>query len=47
MTLVGQFFVVTVVMVALMQPTTGPESFMTDVSLDIPLFENINDTVRL
>jgi hypothetical protein len=47
MTLVGQVFTVMVVVVALMQPVVGPEAFVTDGALDLPLCENINDTVRL
>jgi hypothetical protein len=47
MTLVGQVFTVTVVVVALKKPATGPEAFATVRALDLPLCENINDTVRL
>jgi hypothetical protein len=47
MTLVGQVFTITVVVVALMQPMVGPEAFATDKALYLPLCENINDTVRL
>jgi hypothetical protein len=46
MTLVGQVFIVTVVVVALMQLAASPEAFTTDEALDLPLCENINDTVR-
>jgi len=47
MTLAIQVFIVMVAVVALMQLATGPEAFATDGSLDLPLCENINDTVRL
>jgi hypothetical protein len=47
MTLVGQVFTVTVAVVALMQPTAGPEDFATDRAFDLPLCENINNIVRL
>jgi hypothetical protein len=47
MTLAGQVFIVTVAVVALMQPAAGPEAFATGGSLDLPLCENINNTVRL
>jgi hypothetical protein len=46
MNLVGQVFIVMVEVVALMKPVMGPEAFMTDRALDIPLCENINDIVR-
>jgi hypothetical protein len=42
MTLVGQVFIVTVAEVALIQLVAGPESFVTDGALDLPLCENIN-----
>jgi hypothetical protein len=47
MTLASQVFAVTVVVVPLMQPTTGPEAFTTSGALDIPLCENISNMVRL
>jgi hypothetical protein len=47
MTLVGQVFIVTVAVVALMQLEAGLEAFTIDRALDLPLCENINDTVRL
>ena len=47
MTIVGQVFVVTMVVLALMQPIAGPQAFTTDEALDLPLCEKINDTVRL
>jgi hypothetical protein len=47
MTLVGQVFIVMVVVVALMKSTAGPESFTTSGALDLPLCEKINKTVRL
>jgi hypothetical protein len=47
MTLVGQVFTVTVAVVAPMKPVTGPEAFATDRAPDLPLCENINDTVRI
>jgi len=42
MTLVSQVFVVTVVVVDLMQPATGPKAFTIDKDLDLPLSEKIN-----
>jgi len=47
MTIVGQVFIVMMVVVALMQPTSGPQAFATDEALDLQLCEKINDTVRL
>jgi hypothetical protein len=46
MTLVGQVFIVAVVVVALMQSAVGLEAFKTNGALDLPLFENINNTLR-
>jgi hypothetical protein len=47
MTLASQVFAVTVAMVDLMKPTTGPEAFTTDRTPDLPPCEMINDTVRI
>jgi hypothetical protein len=47
MTLVGKFFIVTMAVMALMQPMAGPEAIVTDEDLDLPLCENINNTIRL
>jgi hypothetical protein len=47
MTLVGQVFTISVVVVDLMQPMAGPEAFATIRARDILLCENINETVRL
>jgi hypothetical protein len=47
MTLAGQVFSFAVARVAPIQPTTGPEAFATDVALDTPICEKINDTLGL
>jgi hypothetical protein len=47
MNLVDQVFTIMVVVVALMQPKTSPEAFVTDRAVDLPLCENINDTISL
>jgi len=47
MTLVGQGFIVMVVVVDLMKPAVGPKAFMTDEAFDIPPCEKITDIVRL
>jgi hypothetical protein len=47
MTLVGQVFTFAVAGVAPIQPVTGPEAFTTDGALDLPLCENINDTLGI
>jgi hypothetical protein len=47
MTLPSQVFAVKVALVALMQPTAGLEAFATNGALDLPLCENINETIRL
>jgi hypothetical protein len=46
-TLAGQVFTIKVAVVAPIQPTIGPKAFMTDKALDLPLCENINDTIRI
>jgi hypothetical protein len=46
MTLAGQVFALAVATVAPLQPTIGPKAFMTSGVLDLPLCENINDTLR-
>jgi hypothetical protein len=47
MNLVGQVFIVMVVVVALMQSKTTLETFATDEYLDLPRCENINNIVSL
>jgi hypothetical protein len=47
MTLVGQVFTFTVVGMAPIQPTIGPKSFVIGGALDLPLCENINETLGI
>jgi hypothetical protein len=47
MTLAGQVFAVTVVVVVPMKPRTDLEAFATGGAPDLPFCERINDTVRI
>jgi hypothetical protein len=47
MTLSGQVFTLVEVGAAPIQPATSPESFTTDIALDIPFCEKINDTLGI